>query len=708
MLKAIHLFYQRATYGLTRRLMLVLSSIIVLFVFAVLSISVFVQRQMIEERLNLSAVHLSSLIKEVSIPSILRDDPSSLELFFEELAERTDIISVAIVDPKGWLWMGSDGDWLAEVSDPLLDVAMVTGEAQQELRADYLHRAGPIVVADDIIGFLNLRVARAPIAAALHSLWVSTALVGISCLIIGPLLALWVARRLSRPLHNLQIASKRVANGDFDCRVVNDSNDEFDLVATSINNMLDELNRSFLETKRVAYEDKLTAIPNRSWLNTQMENLVGTKSEAQKFAVVYLDVDRFKEVNDTHGHHVGDLLLRCFTKRVQWSLEALNQELVGVRIQKREALNFEAGEALFARLGGDEFTLLVHNDIAEIVAQKIIDALANPFQLDGLTMPVSTSIGIARYPNDATSSEHLMKCADVAMYQAKNMQRGSFAHYDEAKHRELLARSQLEKDIVQALDEGNFELFLQPKFSVDTNAPCGAEALIRWHHPTRGNVPPDVFLPIAASMGLMPRIGGLVLEEAVKAAARINAVTSAPFRIAANVASEELASPDFSSAVFSLLKGHQLDPTLLEIEITEGTAMEQHDVVEHNIDRLRDMGVTLAIDDFGIGYSNLGRLKGMAFDTLKIDRSLIIDITESESAQSLFRTILEMASALNAVVVSEGVETEEQLVFLRSSGVEIYQGYLGAKPMAFTVFEEWLAAHVDCDQRAKPQMRLVS
>lgn len=708
MLNAVRPPYRRLTYGLTRRLTLVLSSIIVLFAVSVLSISVFIQTQMIEDRLNLSAIHLSTLIKEVSIPSILSDDPASLEPFFEELADRTDIISVSIVDPQGWLWMGSDGTLLSEVSDPLLDRAMAMGEPQQELKADYLHRTGPIVVAGEIIGFLNLRVARAPIAADLRSLWVSTALVGIACLTLGPVLALWVARRLSRPLQNLQMATSRVASGDFDHRIVNVSNDEFDLVAASINNMLDELNRSFLDTKRVAYEDKLTAIPNRSWLNTQMDNLIGTRSEAQEFAVVYLDVDRFKEVNDTHGHHVGDLLLRCFTKRVKASLEALDQELVGVRIQKRDALDFKAGEALFARLGGDEFTLLVQNEIAEDVARKIIDAMAKPFQLDGLTIPVSTSIGIARYPNDATSSEHLMKCADVAMYQAKNMLRGSFAHYDEAEHRVLLARSQFEKDIVQALDEKTFELFLQPKFNVETNMPCGAEALIRWHHPTRGNVPPDVFLPVAASMGLMPRIGELVLEEAVKAAGRINAVTSTPFRIAANVASEELGAPDFASGVCSLLNDHQLDPTLLEIEITEGTAMEQHDVLEHNIDRLRDMGVTLAIDDFGIGYSNLGRLKSMAFDTLKIDRSLIIDITESESAQSLFRTILEMASALNAVVVSEGVETEDQLAFLRASGVEIYQGYLGAKPMAFSVFEEWLTDYVDGDQSTVLETRRVS
>ncbi|WP_424933527.1 putative bifunctional diguanylate cyclase/phosphodiesterase [Amaricoccus macauensis] len=648
---------------------------------------------MIEDRLDLSTLHLASLITEVSIPALLKDDPAAVEFFFEELENRTDILSVAIVDRDGWLWMDGQNDqldWLAPVTDPLLEVTMETGVPQQELNQKILHRAEPIRVADDIIGYLILQVSGTTVAEELRGLWMSTAAIGLAFLLVGPVLAGFVSRRLSEPLKNLQIASMRVAEGNFDHRIQNDSNDEFDLVAASFNNMLDELNQSFLETKRVAFEDKLTSIPNRSWLNLQLENLVGSTQEDVSFSALFFDIDRFKAINDTHGHHAGDLLLRCFSNRVHECLHALGQKPVGVRVQKREPLDLGKGEALFARLAGDEFTLLVRSDVAERMARAIIEAMSRVCQLDGLSVSVSSSIGIAHFPEHAATPEHLLKCADVAMYQAKNTVRGSYAVYDADKHRQLLAHSRFEKDIEEALERRDFDLFLQPKFDVATNEVTGAEALIRWVHHERGNIPPDAFLPVAAGMGLLPRIGELMLDKAVAAAAAINARSNKPFIVAVNTASEELLSPHFAKNVQHTLAIHGLHAGLLEVEITEGTAMEQSDIVKHNLDLLQELGVSLAIDDFGIGYSNLGRLKSMAFDTLKIDRSLLLDVTEKESSQDLFKTVLDMATVLHADVVSEGVETESQRAFLKSLGVKTYQGYLGARPMPLDTFWQWL------------------
>ncbi|MEM8571987.1 MAG: EAL domain-containing protein [Pseudomonadota bacterium] len=681
------------TYGLARRLTIALSLFILSCAAIVLTISLFVQKAMIEERLALKAEHLSSLVKEVSIPSILTNDPAGLELFFHELQAREDVVSVALIDPGGMVWMAGDKDprsFLAPAADPFLLEVMEKGEPQQKICENYLHRVAPITIAGRTIAYLDMRLPRAQIVRDLRSLWVSTGLIGLAWLVFGPFVAWLVSRRLSEPLMKLAGAARGVAKGDLTQRITSNSNDEFDLVAQSFNGMLDELQKSILETKRVAYEDKLTNVPNRSWLNLQIENLTIRQDDVQHFAILFIDVDKFKDVNDTHGHHIGDLLLRAFANRINRCMNNLNLSPAGVRIDKSKPLNIEGGEALFARLGGDEFTLILDHRVAPSLASAIVDVMDEAFQIEGLQLAVSSSIGIALCPDHATSREHLLKCADVAMYQAKEAGGCNFAIYDEHIHKRLAARTQMEKDLERAVNEDAFELFLQPKIDVATDEVTGAEALIRWEHPTKGRIPPDEFLPIAAGMGLMPKIGELMLEKAVYAGAQINRSSGCDISIAVNTASEELLNPKFAARLGLALGQAGLDPRHLEVEITEGTAMELSTLVDRNIGQLRDLGVKLAIDDFGIGYSNLGRLKTMAFDTLKVDRSLVVDIVKDISAQSLFRTILDMASILRADVVAEGVETEDQLAFLRDAGVKTYQGYYAARPMPAGEFRVWI------------------
>jgi EAL domain-containing protein (putative c-di-GMP-specific phosphodiesterase class I) len=259
----------------------------------------------------------------------------------------------------------------------------------------------------------------------------------------------------------------------------------------------------------------------------------------------------------------------------------------------------------------------------------------------------------------------------------------------------MIERSALERDLEHAVENDCFQMYLQPQFEVDGTQPVGAEALIRWEHPDRGTVPPNVFLPVAASIGLLPKIGNLMIAKAIKAASQLNQGPGKRLTISVNVTIEDLNESGFADSVKHLLDRYDVDPTTLEIEVTESTAMEEGALVQQQVDELRKLGVRFAIDDFGMGYSNLGRLKALAFETLKIDRSLITGIGEDPASESLLYTILDMAKAIHADVVAEGIETADQLAFLRNAGCRYYQGYYGGKPMQADDFIAWVDTRGD-------------
>jgi predicted signal transduction protein with EAL and GGDEF domain len=689
-------WFQASTFGLSRRLTLLLSGLIVLFVAAVVAINLHTHRAQLFDRLEDSAGHLVALAQEVSVPHILDNDPAALELFYDEVGNQSDVEQVFLVGPHRWLLASGgnvDQEFLSFVADPLIERVLATGERHQVYDSHILSIAAPVFVGTRLIGVLRLDYCQKELLAKMQTVLVSNLFAGFIFLLAGLIFSRWAAARLSSPLMQLKDAARKAADGNLDTELKLQTNDEFSQVGEAFNTMMANMRTSMHEIHRVAYEDKLTGVPNRSWLNNQLEHLVlrHTKSETG-FAVMFLDLDKFKAVNDTHGHHVGDLLLRAFSRRVARCMREERLKVRGVATDDRLP-DMGAGEGVLARLGGDEFLLIVPTAKAEDLAERLVWAMSKPFKLEGCLLNNSTSIGIALYPRHATSREHLLKCADVAMYQAKRGGRKTYRYYDHSSHARMMERSSLERDLERAIADDDFHMVLQPQFEVSTGKVVGAEALIRWDHPTRGLVAPNIFIPVAASIGMLPQIGTLMLAKAIKVAADINAAREDRLTIAVNMTIEDLNEDGFADTVKHLLDLHGADPETLEIEITESTAMEESAIVERQVAELRAVGVRFAIDDFGMGYSNLGRLKALAFETLKIDRSLITGVGEDPASESLVHTILDMAKAIDAHVVAEGIEIAEQLNFLRDSGCAYYQGYYGSKPMIADQFADWVAAH---------------
>ena len=421
-----------------------------------------------------------------------------------------------------------------------------------------------------------------------------------------------------------------------------------------------------VQIEHLAYYDGLTALPNRELFIDRLSlALVQAHREGKKLAVLFLDLDRFKQINDSLGHSVGDELLRAMGKRVH---EAVRE-----------------GDTL-ARLGGDEFTLLlpgIHNasDAARI-AQKVLEAVRRPFELAGRELFVTTSIGISIYPEDGVDSESLIRSADVAMYRAKEQGRDRLQLYAPAMNAQAVERMGLEHGLRKALSQDQLVIHYQPIIEVATGRIHGTEALLRWRHPDLGLVPPDDFIELAELTGLITPMGPWILEEACGRTRSWQRGTRFYFSIAVNLSGRQFQERDLVGQVKRALKATGLEARFLELEITESVAMHSAENTLRTLTELKALGVRISIDDFGTGYSSLAYLKRFPIDTLKIDQSFVSDIGTNPEDTAIASAVIAMAHGLGLRVVAEGVEREEQLEFLRRQRCDHYQGYLFSRPLA--------------------------
>ncbi|HJV00264.1 MAG TPA: EAL domain-containing protein [Burkholderiaceae bacterium] len=436
----------------------------------------------------------------------------------------------------------------------------------------------------------------------------------------------------------------------------------------------------------LAYYDALTGLPNRSLLTKLVDQAltVAQRSKLQG-CVLFIDLNRFKLINDTLGRHAGDELLREAARRFRGVLR--DQDLV-------------------ARLGGDEFAVglfdISQHYEASTVAHKLLTALSAPFLIDGHDLRVGGSIGISVYPQDGADAETLLRLADIAMYRAKQQGDADGDHvafYSQDMNQGMQERMRIETGLRHALGNGQLLLHYQPKFSISTGKIIGAEALVRWHHPERGLVPPAEFIPLAEATGLVVQVGEWVLEAACVQAQKWKEAGLPPIRLAVNVSAREFTSA-LPGRVTETLKRYGLEPSWLELEITESTLMHNIDRVIGIMDRITALGVTLSLDDFGTGYSSLSYLKRFPIDTLKIDRSFTTGIPSDANDCAIASTIISIAQQLKHKVIAEGVETVEQLAFLKSSGCDEVQGYLFSQPLPAAQFEQalrdnWRPAQAD-------------
>lgn len=428
----------------------------------------------------------------------------------------------------------------------------------------------------------------------------------------------------------------------------------------------------------LAYYDALTNLPNRTLLTKLVDQALMVAQRGRlNGCVLFIDLNRFKLINDTLGRKIGDELLCEVARRFRTVLR--DQDLV-------------------ARLGGDEFAVglfdIGQHFEASMVAQKLLATLNSPIILDGHDLRVGGSIGISVYPQDGDDAETLLRLADIAMYRAK--QEGGMgsagdhvAFYSQDMNQGMQERMRIETGLRNALGNGELLLHYQPKFSIGTGKIIGAEALVRWRHPLRGLVPPAEFIPLAESTGLVVQVGEWVLEAACAQAKQWKDAGLAPIRLAVNVSAREFTA-SLPGRVQDTLNRYGLEPLWLELEITESTLMHNIDRVIGIMDRITAMGVTLSLDDFGTGYSSLSYLKRFPIDTLKIDRSFTIGLPSDANDCAIANTIISIAQQLKHKVIAEGVETVEQLAFLKNSGCDEVQGYLFAKPLEAADFERAL------------------
>ena len=415
-----------------------------------------------------------------------------------------------------------------------------------------------------------------------------------------------------------------------------------------------------------AYHDMLTRLPNRTLLKDRLNQAIThAKRNKKKLAVMFLDLDRFKVVNDTLGHMVGDQLLQA----------------VSIRLKKC----LREGDTL-ARIGGDEFTLLlpeIHNKKdSELIAQKIIKKLKKPFNIDGHEFYISTSIGIAQYPEDGINMDTLIKHADIAMYHVKGNGKDGFQFYADNMNEMYDNHMSLENDMRRALDNNQFRIHYQPQVNIETDEIFAMEALIRWEHPQRGIISPCEFISLAEETGLILPIGEWVLNNACAELKRWREAGLTTVRIAINLSSSQLAQHDIVDTILSVLMVNSIPGDMLEIEITENVLMKDIENVVSKLKKLSSFGIKIAIDDFGTGYSSLSYLKKLPIDTLKIDRSFVRDMQNSEEDSSIIQAIIAMAKGLNLNIISEGVETEAQLQQLKEWRCKNMQGFLFSKPIA--------------------------
>jgi diguanylate cyclase (GGDEF)-like protein len=463
--------------------------------------------------------------------------------------------------------------------------------------------------------------------------------------------------------------------------------------------VVDELRKSQRKVAHLAYHDALTGLPNRRSLERYMARLVASRArEGCTGSVFLIDLDGFKRVNDTFGHSAGDELICEVGRRVTecFALESSSETTVDVT------------RPILARLGGDEFVFVEPSvtgpEEASAVAALILAAVGTVFELRGHEIVITASIGMALVADADGSVEALIQRADAAMYDAKAHDRNNARFYSQTLSEKARAQLELENALRHALSQGELELFYQPKLDASTCAVTGAEALIRWNHPQRGMIPPDAFIPVAEETGLIVPIGRWVLHEACRQARVWHDLPGmAGLRMAVNVSARQFRDPRFLDDLRHVLAATGLDPSALELEITEGTLMSDTNVARSVLHELKALGVWLALDDFGTGYSSLGYLRRFPLDTLKVDRSFVRDVLTDEGCAAITGAVIAMAQKLKLNVVAEGVETEEQLDYLRALGCAEVQGFLFSPAVRSADFERWTKGRVAPAVRAEPR-----
>lgn len=498
--------------------------------------------------------------------------------------------------------------------------------------------------------------------------FLSLSLVSLILSVVGSVI---IARNITRPINKLADVATRIEQGDYGQRAELDQKGEIGALASSFNYMLDGIAVREKENLRLAFEDHLTTLPNRAMFHDRLHQaLILARRNKLPLSVMLLDLDRFKYVNDTLGHPVGDLVLREIAIRLRGLLRESDT---------------------VARLGGDEFAILLPSgdvERASVVAQKISHALEVPIVIDEQPIDVGTSIGIVFYPQHGEDANTLLRHADISMYAAKRSHSG-FAIYDQQFEEHRQDHLSLLGDLRRAIEQSELVLYYQPKWNLADGTINSVEALIRWEHPVRGNVPPSEFIPFAEQTGNIRMITRWVIDTAVRQCGDWHSAGRA-LKISINISARDLLDKELVPYVESTLQKHRVPPEMICMELTESALMEDPGRAQGVLHQLHALGVKLSMDDYGTGYSSLAYIKNLALDELKIDRAFISSMNTDPRNTAIVHSTIELGHSLGMIVVAEGVETALELDALKSFGCDYAQGYHVCRPVKAADLMKWL------------------
>ena len=616
-----------------------------------------------------------------------------------------DVLYVQVLDPDGKVIHNGDptiptfGQLL---TDPMAEAAATTQTTLIQRSEELLDVSAPLMQGETRVGSvrigLSLSGVKQEIETAENELRQAygrtvarqlNALLAVlvPILLAGLGLALLVARAMVRPIKDLVNHTRAIEAGDYQSLPDSGRGDEIGDLLRAFDRMSESVHRNTLEIRHVAYHDSLSGLPNRLMFREFLEQkLAEDRGNSRPISLLFLDMDDFKRVNDTLGHDFGDRLLVDFSERLKACLMDSSIELDVAE---------EGTNKLVARLGGDEFTVMLIGEnsrkVALVLAELILVSVSKPFRIEEQEVVVNVSIGITSYPDDALTADLLVKNADIAMYGAKVAGKNRYQVFDKSMMADTHQRLDLERRLRRAVLNRDFRIHYQPIVRLSDQIVIGAEALVRWNHPERGEMPPSVFIPVAEEIGLIDEIGEFVLEQACRDVARWSCQTEDEIYVSVNLSSRQVRDSHIVAKVVDVLERTGVDAERLSLELTESSLLESEKVASKILESLRALGVRIWLDDFGTGFSGLSHLRRIPIDGVKIDRSFISDILIDPDDLALTSAIISMAESLKMGITAEGVESEGQIDLLKQSGCNQAQGYYFAKPMSHDELLQYLA-----------------
>ena len=537
----------------------------------------------------------------------------------------------------------------------------------------YSERILPVAMNDKstTIAVLQLSISHAiaPYKQLQRNLLILTIIGGIAASIFSAI----TARRITGPVRQLADTARRLGTGDYKVAIDIQRKDEIGDLASSFSNMRDAIALREKEISRLAYWDTLTTLPNRALFTEMLDEAIEqAKSRANSCFVLMMDLDRFKHVNDVMGHRFGDLLLK--------------------QVALRLSAELGAGNTKPARLGGDEFAILLpatNADQAQVLANKILESLEKPISIEDQTVDISAGIGIAGYPEHASDTASLLSHTEVAMYVAKQAKNGPVV-YSPAIDKSSQQSLSLLTDMRIALEQNHFQLYVQPKVSLNSNEVIAVETLVRWVHPDKGMVFPDQFIPFAEQTGFIRQLTRWVMNAAA-ACCKDWSQAGIDIKISVNISTRDLLDQELPQKFADILRAHDVNPTSFCLEITESAIMDDPVRAHQTLDKLHAMGMELSIDDFGTGYSSLAYLKRLPVDELKIDKSFVLKMEQDIDDTKIVKSTIDLGHNMGLRVVAEGIENAEVMALLKELGCDQAQGYFISRPMPASKMPAWLA-----------------